>query len=159
PLARRVGFEEKVAVRRSDFGGAEAPGVEVPSPASRMSFNAAGAPPPQPRQKRAGPGGALQKNLLTKTESQSHYKGDLEMRFMMIVKHAENQGPPPKELMDAIAKLAEDDAKTGTMLGSGGLKPTTQGAAVRLSKGRVTVIDGPFTEAKEIIGGEPTLCV
>jgi len=75
------------------------------------------------------------------------------MRFMMIVKHAENQGPPPKELMDAIAKLAEDDAKTGTMLGSGGLKSTTQGAAVRLSKGRVTVIDGPFTEAKEIIGG------
>jgi hypothetical protein len=42
------------------------------------------------------------------------------MRFMMIVKHAENQGPPPKQLMDAIAKLAEDEAKAGTMLGSGG---------------------------------------
>jgi hypothetical protein len=75
------------------------------------------------------------------------------MRFMMIVKHAENQGPPPKELMDAIAKLAEDDAKTGTVLGSGGLKPTALGAVVRLSKGRVTVTDGPFTEVKEIIGG------
>jgi hypothetical protein len=75
------------------------------------------------------------------------------MRFMMIVKHAENQGPAPKELMDAIAKLAEDETKTGTMLGSGGLKASALGARVRLSGGRVSVIDGPFTEAKEIVGG------
>jgi hypothetical protein len=75
------------------------------------------------------------------------------MRFMMIVKHAEKQGPPPKSLMDAIAKAAEEEAKAGTMLGNGGLAPTAQGARVRLSGGKVTVIDGPFTEAKEIIGG------
>lgn len=76
------------------------------------------------------------------------------MRFMMIVKHAEKQsGPPPKPLMDAIAKLAEEESKAGTMLGSGGLAPTAQGARVRLSGGKVTVTDGPFTEAKEIIGG------
>src|SRR5438132_3724356 len=75
------------------------------------------------------------------------------MRFMMIVKHAENQGPPPKQLMDAIAKLAEDEAKAGTMLGSGGLGPTALGARVRLSRGQVTVTDGPFTEAKEVVGG------
>ena len=75
------------------------------------------------------------------------------MRFMMIVKHAEKQGPPPKSLMDAIAKAAEEEAKAGTMLGNGGLAPTAQGARVRLSGGKVTVIDGPFTEAKEVIGG------
>lgn len=75
------------------------------------------------------------------------------MRFMMIVKHPERKDMPPKSLMDAIAKLSEEDAKNGAMLGAGGLKPTTQGARVRLSKGQVTVIDGPFTEAKEIIGG------
>src|SRR5271167_633290 len=75
------------------------------------------------------------------------------MRFMMIVKHAETQGPPPKELMDAITKLATDEAKTGTMLGSGGLGPTALGARVRLSGGQVTVTDGPFTEAKEVVGG------
>ena len=75
------------------------------------------------------------------------------MRFMMIVKHAENQGPPPKQLMDAIAKLAEEEAKAGTMLGSGGLGPTALGARVRLSGGKVTVTDGPFTEAKEVVGG------
>src|SRR2546426_6446048 len=75
------------------------------------------------------------------------------MRFMMIVKHAEKQGPPPKQLMDAIAKLAEEEAKAGTMLGSGGLGPTALGARVRLSGGKVTVTDGPFSEAKEVVGG------
>jgi hypothetical protein len=75
------------------------------------------------------------------------------MRFMMIVKHAEQQGPPPKELMDAIAILAEEDVKAGTMIGSGGLGSTALGARVRLSGGRVTVTDGPFTEAKEVVGG------
>ena len=75
------------------------------------------------------------------------------MRFMMIVKHAENQGLPPKELMDAIARLAEDEIKAGTMLGSGGLAPTAQGARVRLANGKVTVIDGPFTETNEVLGG------
>jgi hypothetical protein len=75
------------------------------------------------------------------------------MRFMMIVKHAENQGPPPKELMDAIARLAEDEIKAGTMLGSGGLAPTAQGARVRLANGKVTVTDGPFTETNEVLGG------
>lgn len=75
------------------------------------------------------------------------------MRFMMIVKHAEKQGPPPQALMDAIAKAAENESKAGTMLGSGGLKATAQGARVRLAGGKVTVIDGPFTEAKEVIGG------
>jgi hypothetical protein len=75
------------------------------------------------------------------------------MRFMMIVKHTEKQGPPPKSLMDAIAKAAEEETKAGTLLGNGGLAPTAQGARVRLSGGKVSVIDGPFTEAKEIIGG------
>jgi hypothetical protein len=75
------------------------------------------------------------------------------MRFMMIVKHKEGQGIPPKELMDAIGKLTEEAVKNGTLLGNGGLLPTTAGASVRLSAGRVTVTDGPFTEAREIIGG------
>jgi hypothetical protein len=75
------------------------------------------------------------------------------MKFMMIVKSAERSGLPPKELMDAIDKLSEEAAKSGTMLGGGGLGPTATGARVRLSGGKVTVIDGPFTEAKEIIGG------
>jgi hypothetical protein len=75
------------------------------------------------------------------------------MKFMMIVKHKEGYGFPPKELMDAINELAAKDAKSGAMLGSGGLKPTDTGARVVLSNGKVSVVDGPFAEAKEIIGG------
>jgi hypothetical protein len=75
------------------------------------------------------------------------------VKFMMIVRHAENQGMPPKELMDAIGKLGEEAAKAGTMLGNGGLAPTAQGARVQLSGGEISVNDGPFTEAKEVIGG------
>jgi hypothetical protein len=75
------------------------------------------------------------------------------MRFMMIVKSAESSGRPPKEFMEAIFKLSEEASKAGTMIGSGGLGPTALGARVRLSGGQIKVIDGPFTEAKEIVGG------
>lgn len=75
------------------------------------------------------------------------------MRFMMLVKHAENQGAPPKELMDAIAKLSEEAVKAGTIRDNGGLAPTAMSTRVRLSRGQVAAIDGPFTEAKEVIGG------
>ena len=75
------------------------------------------------------------------------------MKFMMLVKHAENQGPPPKELMDAIAILSEEAVNNHTMLGSGGLAPLEQSTRVRVSGGQLKVIDGPFTEAKEVVGG------
>ncbi len=75
------------------------------------------------------------------------------MRFMMLVKHAESSGAPPKELMDAIAKLSEEAVKAGTMVASGGLAPTAASTRVRVSRGQITTTDGPFTEAKEIVGG------
>lgn len=80
------------------------------------------------------------------------------MRFMMLVKHAENLcGPPPKEFMDAMGKLSEEAIKAGTMVASGGLAPTALSKRIRLSQGRVAVIDGPFTESKEIVGGYAVL--
>jgi|ERR1700674_326366 hypothetical protein len=75
------------------------------------------------------------------------------MRFMTMVKSSEASGPPPKALMDAIAKLGEEGVKAGVMVETGGLLPTAMGARVRLSGGKVTVTDGPFSEAKEVIGG------
>jgi len=75
------------------------------------------------------------------------------MRFMMMVKSAESSGLPPKQLTEAMAKLTEEAAKRGTMVGGGMLGATALGARVRLSRGEVTVIDGPFTEAKEVVGG------
>ena len=75
------------------------------------------------------------------------------MRFMMLVKHAQDQGPPPQALMDAIGKLAAEAVQAGRMVLSGGLSPPAKSSAVRLARGKLATIDGPFTEAKEVIGG------
>ena len=75
------------------------------------------------------------------------------MRYMMIVKHSEKQGRPPKELMDAVMQMAAEETKAGRMIGNGGLGPAAQGAAVRIAAGKIKITDGPFTEAKEVIGG------
>ena len=75
------------------------------------------------------------------------------MRFMTIVKTREIAFQPPAELLERINKLAEDATRKGEFAGMGGLGPTALGARVRLSNGKITVTDGPFTEAKEIIGG------
>ena len=74
------------------------------------------------------------------------------MRFMFIVKSA-HQGPPPPELMEAMHKLADREIKAGRMLDNGGLMPLAVGAQVRITDGQLSVVDGPFVEAKEVIGG------
>lgn len=75
------------------------------------------------------------------------------MRYITMVKAAENSGPPPKGLMEAIAKLGEEGTKAGLLLESGGLFPSSTGARIRISGGKLSVTDGPFAEAKEVIGG------
>lgn len=78
------------------------------------------------------------------------------MRYLMIVKGDENfraSGPPPETLMDAIGELGIEAAKAGKMVSMGGLQHTSKGASVRVDGGKLTVKDGPFSEAKEVIGG------
>jgi len=75
------------------------------------------------------------------------------MRFMTLVKSAETNGPPPQALMDAIDKLGEEASRDGTMVQMGGLFPSAAGARVRLSRGKLVITDGPFAEAKEVVGG------
>ncbi len=75
------------------------------------------------------------------------------MRFMMLVKHAENQGAPPKELMEAIAALSAEAVKRGAMVLNGGLAPLAASAQVRVSQGKLITTDGPFAETKEVVGG------
>jgi hypothetical protein len=75
------------------------------------------------------------------------------MRFMTLVKSPENAGPPPQALMDGIARLGEEAGKAGVLVEMGGLLPSAMGASIRLSGGKITVTDGPFAEAKEVIGG------
>jgi len=75
------------------------------------------------------------------------------MRFLSIYKHAERNGPPSQEEMETMGKLIEEGMKGGWLLGTEGCLPTALGARVRKSEGKITVVDGPFTEAKEVVGG------
>src|SRR5688500_5391729 len=75
------------------------------------------------------------------------------MRFMTIVKGSENADTPPKALFDAIDKLMAEQTKSGVFVDAGGLKPSAQGARVRIARRKLRVTDGPFTESKEVIGG------
>jgi hypothetical protein len=75
------------------------------------------------------------------------------MRFMAMVKSAESPTPPPQALIDAIGKLGEEGTRAGVLVEIGGLFPSAMGARVRLAGGKLTTTDGPFTEAKEVIGG------
>ena len=74
------------------------------------------------------------------------------MKFMFIVRTASALGPSPK-LMEEMHKLAKREIEAGRMLDNGGLMPVSQGAEVRIASGRLSVIDGPYTEAKEVVGG------
>jgi hypothetical protein len=77
------------------------------------------------------------------------------MRFLMVIKHPERAdlGEVPAALYAAMDNFIEETTKDGTLLDTGGLLSTAEGAEVRLADGKVTVVDGPFTEAKEVIGG------
>lgn len=78
------------------------------------------------------------------------------MRYMFIVKGSENlsvSGPPPIALFEAIERLTEEEAKKGRMVSFGGLQPTSSGARIRSTNGKLVATDGPFTESKEVIGG------
>jgi hypothetical protein len=75
------------------------------------------------------------------------------MKFLMMVRCAEDIGAPPQALMDAMGKLMEGQMKSGVLDQAVGLAPTSKGARVRSDGSKVRVIDGPFTETKEVIGG------
>jgi len=75
------------------------------------------------------------------------------MRFLSIYKTVERNSPPTQEEMAAMGKLVEEGMKAGWLLSTEGCLPTSLGARVRRSSGKLSVTDGPFTEAKEVVGG------
>lgn len=76
------------------------------------------------------------------------------MRFLSMIRVNENSGLAPSDrLMDDMGKLIEEMSEAGVLLETAGLRPTAEGVRIRLRHGKLSVIDGPFTEAKEIIGG------
>lgn len=84
------------------------------------------------------------------------------MRFMVLRladKDTEASVMPSEELLTAMGKYMEDLARAGVLLGGEGLHPSSRGARVEFKGGKPTVIDGPFTEAKELIAGYTMLQV
>jgi hypothetical protein len=75
------------------------------------------------------------------------------MRFMTFVKGCDDSGPPPHAFMEAMGRAAQEAAEAGRLLDMGGLAPVVASTRVRLAGGEVTVLDGPYPEAKEVIGG------
>jgi hypothetical protein len=77
------------------------------------------------------------------------------MRYMMFIKHTEDyrQADVPASLFEDMGKFIEETTKSGNFVSGGGLQPSSAGARVKLKNGKITVMDGPFTESKEIVGG------
>lgn len=77
------------------------------------------------------------------------------MKYLSFIKSSEKhrETPPPPALMTAMAAFVERSKREGTLVDTGGLLPSQEGVRVRLSRGELTVLDGPFTESKEVIGG------
>src|SRR5207248_3476032 len=77
------------------------------------------------------------------------------MRYMMFIKHTEDykMEEVQQSLFDAMGKFVGEAMKNGSIIDTAGLQPTANGKKVRLTGGKLTVIDGPFAETREVIGG------
>src|SRR5215475_3708084 len=76
------------------------------------------------------------------------------MRFLSMIRVQEDTGKQPSErLMSEMGKLMTEMKSAGKLLDTAGLAPTAQGKRVRLRGGKISLVDGPFTETKEVVGG------
>lgn len=77
------------------------------------------------------------------------------MRYMMFIKHTEDyrNADVPASLYEEMGRFIEEATKSGNFVSGAGLQPSSAGTRVKLKGGTITVIDGPFTESKEIVGG------
>jgi hypothetical protein len=76
-------------------------------------------------------------------------------RFLMLIRHREDyrNASIPQALLDEMDDFVNEKLKTGVLIDTAGLQPSSNTATVRLARGKVSVTDGPFSEAKEVIGG------
>lgn len=75
------------------------------------------------------------------------------MKFLSVYKAEERGVPPSPEEMTKMGRLIEEGMKAGWLLSTEGCLPSALGARVRISSGKLSVTDGPFTESKEVVGG------
>jgi len=73
------------------------------------------------------------------------------MRYIIVLRGNRPDTPPPPELMQAIAQLGEEATKAGALLDTAGLAPSAEGVRITIGGGELSVTDGPFAEAKELI--------
>src|SRR5206468_393790 len=79
---------------------------------------------------------------------------ETNMRFLSMIRIDENSGRVPSEqLMNDMGKLIGEMTREGTLIHTAGLRPTADGVRVRLRNGKLSTVDGPFAETKEVIGG------
>jgi hypothetical protein len=79
----------------------------------------------------------------------------MTMKFLTMIKASEKyraEGPPPA-LLEAMGTFVQESFQSGKVVDTGGLKPSSDAIRLRVEKGKLTVTDGPFTEAKEVVGG------
>jgi len=75
------------------------------------------------------------------------------MRFMYIITAPQPMQTPNPALIEAVGKISQREIKAGRMIDTGGLMPLQQGARISIAGGKLSVTDGPFVEAKEVVGG------
>lgn len=76
------------------------------------------------------------------------------MRFLSMIRIDETSGQQPSEqLMNDMGKLIDEMTREGTLIRTAGLRPTAEGVRVRLRGGKLSTVDGPFAETKEVVGG------
>ena len=76
------------------------------------------------------------------------------MRFLSMVRVQENSGQRPSErLMREMGELMQELTRSGKLIATAGLTPTSEGVRVRSNHGKISRVDGPFTETKEVVGG------
>jgi hypothetical protein len=76
------------------------------------------------------------------------------MRYLSMIRIDESTGRQPSEqLINDMGKLMDEMMREGKLIRTAGLRPTSEGFRVRLRDGKLSTLDGPFTESKEVIGG------
>jgi hypothetical protein len=86
--------------------------------------------------------------------------GDMAMKFMMFVKHPQDydMSEVPPALFGPMGEFVEESMKSGAIIDGAGLQPLAKGTRLRIAGNKIKVTDGPFAEAKEVVGGY-ALCV
>jgi hypothetical protein len=75
------------------------------------------------------------------------------MQFLSLIRTTETGQKPSERLMNEMGKLLDEMTRTGVLIRTAGLRPSAEGARVRLRGGKLSTVDGPFMETKEVIGG------